>query len=437
MGTKINDIVIVNITREGAKITRAGFGTLLILGTASFAERVRTYTNPDDAEVDHGLGLISDLVYAGIQKAFSQEIKPERVKVGKRDADASQENLVTVDVVQNAANYIVTINGTNFTFTSDADATEDEITAGLEALINAGAEPVTALDNADGTLSLEADSDGTPFTLAVSANMSSSVVTEANGILSSLSAVEQADQDWYALAIEHDPSETEFLKDVLLCAGWIEARRKIFGFSTSQASAITDVDTDIFSVLQGLAYDRTFGFYVEDESEFFECALFGRNLPEDAGSINWKFTQLAGVTVVNLSGTELGYLSSKNANQYELVAGVNIVSSEAVVASGEYIDIIIGVDSLQADIEESVFSLLVEAKKVPFTNDGYTMLTAPLRAALERKVPDFITGYTVIQPDVSTIPSADKAVRFASGIKFEAPLTGAVNKTKIIGTLSI
>ncbi len=51
------------------------------------------------------------------------------------------------------------------------------------------------------------------------------------------------------------------------------------------------------------------------------------------------------------------YLVGKNANYYETVAGVNIISSDAVMVSGEYIDIMRGTDALQADIEESTFNI--------------------------------------------------------------------------------
>jgi len=47
----------------------------------------------------------------------------------------------------NATLYRVTINGTAFDYTSDADATVAEITAGLVAAITGGTEPVTATDN--------------------------------------------------------------------------------------------------------------------------------------------------------------------------------------------------------------------------------------------------------------------------------------------------
>ena len=50
-------------------------------------------------------------------------------------------------IAQDSTTYTVTINGTPFVFVSDASATVAEITAGLQAAIAGGAEPVTATDN--------------------------------------------------------------------------------------------------------------------------------------------------------------------------------------------------------------------------------------------------------------------------------------------------
>lgn len=55
-----------------------------------------------------------------------------------------------VKVTPTAANntlYRVTINGTDYDYTSDADATVAEITSGLVSAINGGADPVAATDN--------------------------------------------------------------------------------------------------------------------------------------------------------------------------------------------------------------------------------------------------------------------------------------------------
>lgn len=78
-----------------------------------------------------------------------------------------------VKITVTAANstlYTVTINGTAFSDTSDADATKAEIVDLLVAAINAGTEPVTAIDGGD-DLFLQADVGGVDFTLTVGANL--------------------------------------------------------------------------------------------------------------------------------------------------------------------------------------------------------------------------------------------------------------------------
>ena len=53
MGTQLNDIVQVNITRETAKITQAGFGTALIFGPLTeFTDRYRIYNSIEAVEED-------------------------------------------------------------------------------------------------------------------------------------------------------------------------------------------------------------------------------------------------------------------------------------------------------------------------------------------------------------------------------------------------
>ena len=81
---------------------------------------------------------------------------------------SKQVNRVTVDTPDDTQTFTVTINGEDFDFVSDASGTEAEISAGLFAAINAGAEPVTAIDET-GALRIIADEIGVAFTIAVSA----------------------------------------------------------------------------------------------------------------------------------------------------------------------------------------------------------------------------------------------------------------------------
>jgi hypothetical protein len=443
MGTEIKDIVVVNITRETAKITRVGFGTPMIFGIHSkFVEDYRTYTSIQGVGEDF---LTTDEEYIAANALFSQALSPESIVIGKRAANVAQSDVVTVSNVQNAVTYTDTINGTAFDFLSDADATNLEIAAGLVSAINLGSEPVTATDNVDGTYDVDADVPGDAFTHVVSddgvGDGLTNVPTILNGnVASELLAFEQVYNDWYFLILTRRSTEAEQLQDIAQAASFIEPRLKMYFYALDQASMLTAVTTDIGNVLKALAYDRTAGMYSADEANYPEAAWVGRVAPETPGSVNWKFQQLVGITPDSLTSTEITNLKAANLNFFEAVAGVNIISSEAVVASGEYIDIIRGTDKLSTRMSERIFTTLVNAKKVPLTNDGGATFENDMRAELQISVDDgFLVEDSIIVtvPDASDISAADKAARFFSGITFSGDFQGAANKVGIEGTLSL
>lgn len=82
------------------------------------------------------------------------------------------DSVFSVGTVLDSQLYTVTINGTAFDYTSDGTATDLEIIAGLVAAITGGSEPVTVVDNLDGTARITADDGETAFTLALDINLS-------------------------------------------------------------------------------------------------------------------------------------------------------------------------------------------------------------------------------------------------------------------------
>jgi len=87
----------------------------------------------------------------------------------------AQVDEITITVANNTS-YTITINGTNFTYTSDADATNDEIVSGLISTINGGNEPITASGTT--TVIITANEAGIPFSISVSTNLSINTITE-------------------------------------------------------------------------------------------------------------------------------------------------------------------------------------------------------------------------------------------------------------------
>jgi hypothetical protein len=438
MGTEIKDIVVVNITRETARITRVGFGTPMVFGIhTAFAEDFRIYTSLSDVSEDF---LTTDEEFLAANAIFSQDLSPEQIIIGKRVANVAQQNTVTVATVEDLTLYTVTINGTAFTFTSDGDATNLEIAAGLVADIAGGSEPVTATDNSDGTFDLDDDVAGDGFSLVVDANLTEVENIPNTGLSTELIRFEQLNDDWYFLINTRRSTEDEQLQDITQASSYAETRLKLFFYAIDQATMLTETSANIGALLKALVRDRTVGMYSGDEENYPEAAYVGRFAPETPGSVTWRMKVLKSILVDSFTPTEISNLKANSLNFFENVGGVNVISSDAVVASGEFIDTMRGSDKLSTRMSERIFTTILNEPKIPLTNDGGATLENDIRAELQVSIDDgFIQGDTIIVtvPDASTLSVADRAARFYSGITFSANFQGAVHKVGIDGKLSL
>lgn len=422
--SELSDIVEVVITRETASIDTAAFNIPLILTThTNFQERARTYTTVN--------GVLEDFestsnTYLMAQAMFSGDIKPPSIIVGRKQVD----QVTITPVVANSAVYTVTVNGTAYSFTSDASATADEITAGLEAAITATGVNVT--DNI-GTLTIEPTTPGDNWSAVVSSNMVKTDGTSSETWVDALGEVESENNQWYALT-----AETHSEADVLTLAAAIEARRKIYGTSTQEATTPSTATTDIASKLSDLNYDRTFLVYLPTaDTQFPECVWIGSQLPEVPGSNDWDLKQGSGITVSSLRETQKVNLRNKNTNFYTRKAGLEVFQDGNMV-SGAPIDEIIFVDWVVARLEESVFFRMVNSKKIPFTRTGATIIESDIRGVMSQGVANGgiadDTPYTVQAPDVLAIPEVQRAQRIMGDFIIRFRLAGSVRKVIIRGS---
>ena len=137
-----------------------------------------------------------------------------------------------------------------------------------------------------------------------------------------------------------------------------------------------------------------------------------------------------------LNPTEVNNIHAKNGNTYESIGGVNI-TRYGQVAEGEYIDVIRGVDWLDARMTERIYSRFVNSPKIPYTDEGVNIIVAEIRAQLDEAIAaGFISGekaYVVTVPKVADIAQTEKANRNLPDIEFEATLAGAIHATTIKG----
>jgi len=250
-----------------------------------------------------------------------------------------------------------------------------------------------------------------------------------------LDAIEAENSDFYAVAIE-----STLQADQELLATWIEARRKIAVVRSDDADVLAATVTDIAGVLNAASRERTAVIYGGDVTVYQDMAWLGRILPALPGSITWKFKTLSGVSADNLTGTEITNLTSKKANWYNRIGGVDI-TEEGWMASGEFIDVIRGVDFIHARMQEAIFARLVNLPKVPYTNQGADVIVAEMDGVLERSEKQGILTndpkFSITKPDVRDIAFNDRAARLLPDIKFEGVLAGAVHKITISGVVTV
>jgi hypothetical protein len=438
----LDDIVSVTISTETATVSRVGFGTPMILSNEADSvfddgERARIYTSVAGMTTD-GFSSSGTTVLAATA-FFSQNPKVSQVVVGRRENLTDMNVVCTVANVYNSTLYRVTINGTNFDFTSDATATDLEIAAGLVAAINLGTEPVTATDNLDGTFDLDADNAGEIFTLVVDRDqITQDDQTPDAGIVADVTAVRTAltgNDDWYVIVTDsHATLETTAL------AAHIETLQKFFVASSADDDILGAGSSDLASTLSAASYDRTSLIYHESPHISPESAWAGSLLPLDPGSATWKFKTLTGIAFSTFTPTEKASLKGKNCNYYIQDAGLSY-TTEGYAASGEFNDIIRGVDWTTQRLKENIFAKLVNASKVAFTDPGIGVITNEVWGVLRQGISNNLFAAdpepTVTAPDAADVGTADKAARLLPDVEFTATFAGAIHKVEIQGRITV
>ena len=442
----LDQIVNVQISRETTAVQRQGFGVALFVDQHKvFPERFRIYESLQQI-VDDGFPTDS-ASYLAASLYFGQEVSPTQIVLGRQangdtvtltcDAAAASGITYTVTVTEGAVTEIAS-------YTTAGAESAIAVAAGVTAAINAFATLSYTADDtaADGTLTLTPDVAATDYGVVTSSNISVSVVNTQD-VVEAVQDIDSLTDLFYGVA-----TYSHLEADILAIAQYIETRKLIYGYSTSDASDITTALTGIMAQLEALNYARSFGIWDEEAgtaaaaSHYPEMAWIGIMFPTDPGSATWMFKTLAGVENRDaegnpeLSPTQALNVLNKNGNTYERIGGVDI-TREGKVAEGEYIDVIRGVDWLDARMTERIYSRLVNLPKIPYTDAGVAIITTEIRAQLDEAIANgFISGetpYVVTAPIVSTISINDKANRLLPDIEFEATLASAIHAVTVKG----
>ncbi len=268
--------------------------------------------------------------------------------------------------------------------------------------------------------------------------------TADSNLATEITNIRGQNSDWYGLILADCPSKAR----ITAVAAYVETIEAIFG-ATTPDTAVGDSTstTDIAYTLNAAEYFRTYPIYSGNGGTYAAATWMGNAFPFDPGSQTWAFKALSGVTVDTLPTAFQAACDAKKCNYYVSIAGAGVTQKDGTMASGEYIDVIRGRDWLVARLRERIFSLLINARKVPYTEGGIDQVVNEVDAQLREGIgngylsPDNLEGYevpfVVNAPDIGDISSTDKIARLLPDVDFTAGLAGAIHAVQINGVIQV
>jgi hypothetical protein len=436
----LDNIIELTITVQDTPVTKVGFGLPLVMDYhTNWAERYRLYSSTT-AMVTDGFAADDPAVLA-VGAILSQNPKISQVAIGRRDGATDMDILFT-PVAQDNTDYAITINGTEFSIDSGVAATPTTIATALFTAINAGSEPVTAVDNT-GSLNVGADVAGVLFSYVVNDRALFTIDDETADatVATDYATIKAVFNDFYGVLLT-----SKATLEITALAAAVEADRKLFGAASQDDDIPADTGGNLGETLDTAGYNRTYLIYHPKASlQHPEAAWMGERFPSDPGTSTWKFKTLAGVDFTVLTDTELNNLGFTevpgiHVNHYTRVGGVSIMQ-EGWASSGRFIDITRFIDWLHARIQESLFGVLVNVEKVPQTDEGIALvqnaIEGPLKLGVKRGGLAADPAPLVTAPKIADVPANDKTNRLLPDITFTARLAGAFHKIQIVGTVSV
>lgn len=279
-----------------------------------------------------------------------------------------------------------------------------------------------------------------PTTFCVGHRTSGSIAADLNNIFAQ-------NNDAYGIVLTGLPDA-----DILAAAAAVEGMKKLLIASSGSDDIAQSGTSDLASKLKAAAYSRTgLCFTKANQNGVLEAAWMGSQLPQTPGSNNWAYKTLPGVSVDSLTanqqtilyGVPVAGVQGKNVNVYESFGGANI-TFPGMAASGRYFDLTIGVDWLQAKLQEAIYSQLVNSPKIPYTDAGVSSLMNVINAVLRlAEANGLLDGNDPANPiyvradSVDKVPVNQRAERIAPTLYFGGRLQGAISSCVISGVVTV
>ena len=244
-------------------------------------------------------------------------------------------------------------------------------------------------------------------------------------------------KDWRHLLVLFGEDATDTIKSVA---------SKVETLENKMYFANVPVNSDEYTKTSSLNYKRTILFYCDPSNDYSlpVAALVGESAGREAGAFTYKNLILKGIQPQNILDSRIDEIHQSGGITFVTKAGDN-VTSEGIVTSGEFIDIIDSEDYIIQQLTYQTQKLLNSSAKIPYDNNGIAMLESVAINVLQTA---YNNGMIAESKDGGADYSVDyglregtseddrSARRYIDG-KFSFALAGAVHTVSITGEITI
>ena len=265
--------------------------------------------------------------------------------------------------------------------------------------------------------------------------------------------------EYIAVCAVTGPATTALADAKLVSKGWRHLIVVCDGESASTVQSISalveamehkmyfaGLDVDDTTTLTVTGLRRTVLFYCDatEDAPVPVAALVGEAAGHEAGSITYKNLILKGIAPQELTDAQIEAIHKKGGITFVAKAGDN-VTSEGIVAGGEYIDVVDSEDYIIQQLTYETQKVLNNAGKVPYDNNGIGLLESVAKNVLHRAYgngmiadnEDGTPGYWVDYALREATKEEDRAKRKYLGGKFGFALAGAIHTVEVTGTITV
>jgi hypothetical protein len=259
----------------------------------------------------------------------------------------------------------------------------------------------------------------------------------ATAYADALTTLRLTDDDWYTVNIE-----SRALADLQAVGTWANSNKKFFIGCTSDETALI-----------GRNVDREAYIIHDQPTDYPDCAWVGQNIPKQPGSFTWKWKKLSGQEAAAYTTTKLNTIRTNHGQALQEQAGAIFVN-EGQCTSGEYIDVIMGQDWIEDELNTAILDLFVKNEKISLDDTGIAQVEGRVRDVLKRagdygiiaraeSDADLLLSddkkylYRVTVPLRADISTTDRSNRTLPDVKFVYYLAGAIHKAEISGVITV